>query len=58
MNMTLVHVEVRLSTYLILESETITVAGILDGVWPELLRAWVVDVSEHSNVGFGDNVSY
>ena len=39
-------------------SETITVAGVLDGVRPELLRAWVVDVAEHSNVGFGDNVSY
>ena len=56
--MTLVHVEVRWCTYLILESETITVAGILDCVWPELLRTWVVDVAEHSNVGFGDNVSY
>ena len=58
MNMTLVHVEVRRSNYLILESETITVAGILDCVWPELLRAQVFDVAEHSNVGFGDNVSY
>ena len=42
MNMTLVHVEVRWCTYLILESETIAVAGILDCVWPELLRAWGV----------------
>ena len=56
--MTLILVEVRLSNYLILESETITVAGILDCVWPKLLRAQVVDVSEHSNVGLDYNVSY
>ena len=39
-------------------ASTITVACILDCVWPELLRARVVDVAEHSNVGFGYNVSY
>ena len=53
MNMTVVH-----CTYLILESETITVAGILNCVCSELFRARVVDVSEHSNVGLGYNVPY
>ena len=47
-----------LSSLTNVESETIAVACILDCVWPELLRTWVVDVAEHSNVCFGDNVSY
>ena len=33
-------------------------AGILYCILPELLRAKIVDIAEHSDVGFGNNIAH
>ena len=54
--MTLGQVKVWARTNLALASKTITVTCILDCVRLVCLRAWVIDVTHHCDVGLGDDI--
>ena len=58
MYMSLAEKEIRNSSNFILITKTIAMASILYCFGPEGLRTWVIDVTKHCDVRFGNYVSH
>ena len=52
-NVSLIDIEVGTSAYLVL-----VVTRVEDSIGPKCLGTWVIDVTQHCNVGLGDDVTY
>ena len=57
-NVSLVDIKVGTGADLVLVSETIAVTRVEDSIGPKCLGTWVSDVTQHGNVGLGDDVTY
>ena len=57
-NVSLIDIEVGTSAYLVLVAKTIAVTRVKDSIWLKCLGTWVSDVTQHGNVGLGDDVTY
>ena len=54
----LIDVEVETSAYLVFVAKAIAVARVKNSIGPKCLGTWVSDVTQHCNVGLGDDVTY
>ena len=57
-NVPLIDVEIGTGAYLVFVAKAIAVACVKDSIWPKCLGTWVSDVTQHCNVGLGDDVTY
>ena len=57
-NVSLIDIKVGTSADLVLVSKTIAVTRVQDSIGPKCLGTWVSDVTQHGNVGLGDDVTY
>ena len=56
-NVPLIDVEVGTSAYLVFVAKAIAVARVKNSIGPKYLGTWVSDVTQHGNVGLGDDVT-
>ena len=52
-----IDVEVWTGAYLVLITKSIAVASVEYSIRPKCLGTWVIDVTQHGNVGLGNNVT-
>ena len=56
-NVPLIDVEIGNIDYLVFISESIAVIRVKNSIGPKCLGTWVIDVTQHGNVGLGDDVT-
>ena len=54
----LIDIEVGTSAYLVFVAKAIAVARVKDSIGSKCLGTWVSDVTQHCNVGLGNDVTY
>ena len=56
-NVSLIDVEIWTSADLVFISKSIAVTRVKNSIGPKCLGTWVSDVTQHGNVGLGDDVT-
>ena len=57
-NVSLIDIKVGTGADLVLVAKAIAVTRVEDSIGPKCLGTWVSDVTQHCNVGLGDDVTY